>query len=292
MRSRAERVLVIGGSGQLGSALVEAFAGREVLAPSHRELSLENDAPVRAYVGERRPDVVVNCAAFHDVAACEREPDRAFAINAVAVDRLAAACAEAGAAFVSVSTDYVFDGTARRPYREHDVPAPLNLYGVSKVAGELLAARHGGRWMVVRTSGLYGPAGVSAKGPVLIERLRAQAARGEPVRVVDDVVFSPSYAPHVAAVIRELVDAGGEGIVHVAGSGACSWHEFASYAFARLGLGPVEPVRAAASAVRRPAFSALESARLAGVGVAPPPPWREGVDAYLARRAELAASAS
>src|SRR5581483_9488530 len=114
------------------------------------------------------------------------------------------ACAEAGAAFVSVSTDYVFDGTARRPYREHDVPAPLNLYGVSKVAGELLAARHGGRWMVVRTSGLYGPAGVSAKGPVLIERLRAQAARGEPVRVVDDVLFSPSYAPHVAAVVREL----------------------------------------------------------------------------------------
>jgi len=292
MPHRAERVLVVGGSGQLGSALVDAYAGREVFAPSHRELDVEDGEGVRAYIAAHRPELVINCAAFHDVAACEQEPHRAFGVNAIAVDRLAAACAGAGATFATVSTDYVFDGALRRPYREDDGPAPLNVYGVSKAAGEMLVPRHGGRWVVVRTSGVYGPAGVSAKGPILLERLRAQALRGETVRVVDDVTFSPSYAPHAARFVRDLLDAGATGIHHAAGSGACTWYEFARYAFERAGLGTVEPVASADSAVRRPAYSALASTRAAALGVNLPPPWQAGVDAYLAARAERAAAAS
>jgi dTDP-4-dehydrorhamnose reductase len=291
MFSPARRVLVIGASGQLGSALVEAYADRTVLAPPHSELAVEDAASVGAFLDRHRPELVFNCAAFHDVERCEREPEVAFAINAIAVDRLAGACAAREIAFATVSTDYVFDGAAQRPYRAEDAPAPLNAYGASKAAGELLARRHGGRSIVFRTSGVYGPAGVSAKGPILLERLRAQALRGEPVRVVDDVVFSPSYAPHVAHVMREMIDAGASGIQHAAGGGACSWYEFIRYGFARLGLDGVEPTASSGSGVRRPAYSALESSA-ARFGVAPAPPWQAGLDAYVARRAEAATAAS
>jgi dTDP-4-dehydrorhamnose reductase len=283
------RVAIVGASGQLGSALREAFAGRDVLAPGHDEVPLEDRAALARMLDEYRPDALINCAAFHHVDACEREPEPAFAINALAVDRAAQACAQRAITFVTVSTDYVFDGTLGRAYREDDAPNPRTAYGASKLAGELLARRHGGRLVVVRTSGVFGTTGTSNKGYTLIERVLQQAERGEPTRMVADQTFSPSYAPHVARAIRDLADAHAFGTHHVTNAGACTWFDFVRTAFEKAGLhgAVLEPATYAAlgNPTQRPMYSPLENTTFARAGIAPLPPWEAALDAFLAVRA-------
>ncbi len=282
------RVAIAGGSGQLGTALREAFAGREVIAPSHAELPFEDGEALAELLDRARPDVLVNCAAFHHVDRCEAEPERAFRLNALAVDVAAQACAARGVTFVTVSTDYVFDGTLGRAYRESDAVNPLTAYGASKAAGESLTRRHGERHVIVRTSGVFGTTGTSSKGYTLLEKVLQQAERGEPTRMVADMVFSPSYAPHVARAIRDLVDAQAWGTHHVTAAGACSWYEFVRTAFAKAGLAnaALEPVRYAElhNPTRRPMYSSLENTTFARAGIAPLPSWESALDAFLAVR--------
>jgi dTDP-4-dehydrorhamnose reductase len=286
----ARRVAIIGASGQLGSALVDAFDGREVIAPSHGDVPFEDRVAVARLLDESRPDVLINCSAFHHVDTCEREPERAFAINALAVESAAGACAARGVAFATVSTDYVFDGTLGRAYREDDAPNPRTAYGVSKLAGELLARRHGARHYIIRTSGVFGTAGTSNKGYTLIEKVLQQAERGEVTRMVADMTFSPSYAPDIARAVRDLVDAEAFGTHHVTNGGACSWYEFVRAAFAKAGLSdaPLEPVTYASfgNPTQRPMHSALENTTFARAGIAPLAAWPDALDAFLqARRA-------
>jgi len=283
-----ERVLILGASGQLGSELVRAFADCETFAPAHGHLDLARPADIRAALAQMRPSLVINTAAFHQVDACEADPERAFAINTLAVDALAAASVAAGAVFAHVSTDYVFDGRKGAAYLETDTPKPLNVYGVSKLAGELLAAVHGPRWFVFRTSGLYGSSGVSNKGPVFVERMLRGAENGDPLRVVGDVVFSPSYAPHVAKTLRAVLATERFGLYHVTDSGSCSWWEFAVEAIRLRGLEPrVEAVASAHApgAARRPAYSALDHGALRAGRFPAMPSWQEGLHAYLQARA-------
>lgn len=289
----ARRIAIVGGSGQLGTALRDELAGLDVSAPPHAALALEDGAAVESLLDDERPDVLINCSAFHQVDVCEREPARAFEANALAVDRAAAACAARGVAFATVSTDYVFDGTAGRAYREGDGVNPMTVYGASKAAGEFLTRRHGPRHWIVRTSGLYGTNGSSNKGYTLVEKVLRQAERGEPTRMVADMVFSPSYAPHVARALRELIEREAFGTHHVTNAGACSWYEFVRTAFAKSGLGdaPLEPVTYAAlnNPTRRPMYSPLENTTFAAAGVAPLPPWTDALDEFLAaRRSRLA----
>jgi len=284
---RPSRIALVGGSGQLGTALRDALAGRDLIAPPHAELALEDPPAVGRLLDGTRPDVLVNCSAFHHVDSCEREPERAFAINALAVDAAAAACAARGVTFVTVSTDYVFDGTLGRAYREDDAIGPLTAYGASKAAGEALTRRHGDRHLIVRTSGVFGTTGTSSKGYTLIEKVLRQAERREPTRMVADMVFSPSYAPHVARALRDLLDAGCFGTYHVTNAGACSWFEFVEAAFAKAGLdAPLEPVTYAelGNPTRRPMFSPLDSTRLHDAGIAPLPRWDAALDEFLAAR--------
>lgn len=280
-------LLIIGANGQLGSALAEAFAGRDLLTPSHAECDVLDHAAMRTYLQTYRPDVVINCSAFHNVEQCEKTPGPAFLLNALAVDAMAQTCAEIGALFATISTDYVFAGDGARPYDERDAPNPLSAYGASKLAGELLVRRHGPRHVIFRTSGIYAKSGMSNKGYTFIERVLQQAERGEPVRVVDNMTFSPSYAPHVARVMRDAIDAQVLGIQHVTNAGSTTWYDFARYAFERSGLAPdFAPIRydAYGSAVKRPLFSPLVSARLPEAGIEIAPPWQAGVDAFLLER--------
>lgn len=285
----ARRIAIIGGSGQLGTALRAAFADREVVAPGHQEVPLESGAALAHLLEHTRPDVLINCSAFHHVETCEREPERAFAINALAVDAAAQACASRSLPFVTVSTDFVFDGVRRRPYREDDATNPLNAYGASKVAGESLTRRHGGPHLIVRTSAVFGTIGTSSKGYTLLEKVLAQAERSEPTEMVADMVFSPSYAPDVARAIRDLIDAQAYGTHHVTNEGACSWYEFVRTAFEKAGLRDAELVPVAdadrRSLARRPMFSPLENTTFAPAGIAPLPPWQDALDAFLAVRA-------
>jgi len=248
--------VIVGASGQLGTDLLRAFAGRPVIGVDHAECDIEVPGMVEAMLETHRPSLVINTAAFHNVERCEREPDRAFAVNASAVANLATACSEAGTTLVQISTDYVFDGKAREPYAETDRADPINVYGISKRAGELAALRDG-RHYVVRTSGLYGLRGSSVKGMTFIERMLAKAHAGEEITVVDDITFSPSYTVHVAAAIREIVERAHPGLYHATNAGFCTWYDFAAEIFRQAKLTPLLHKARSSTApggARRPQF--------------------------------------
>jgi dTDP-4-dehydrorhamnose reductase len=282
-----KRILLIGGSGQLGTALRAELAGDEIAAPPHVAFDLVSDDPAALLDGVHY-DVAINCAAFHNVDICEREPDKAFAANTLAVDGFARACAERDIAFMTISTDYVFDGTASRPYTEADAPGPRTTYGVSKLGGELLTRRAGRKHFVVRTSGVFGTVGTSSKGYTLIDKVLAQAQRGEPTRMVADMTFSPSYAPHVARAIHSLIDAQAYGVHHVTNAGACTWFEFVQAAFAKAGLAgaALAPVAYASfnNPVQRPMYSPLANTTFAALGLSALPGWDVALDEFLEAR--------
>jgi len=286
--SLLEKVVIVGAGGQLGTDLVAALAEFRPIAANRAAYDLGDHDAMRALVARYRPTLVINTAAYHNVEHCEIHPDRALAINAVAVDALAQACALAGAAFAQVSTDYVFDGRTDRPYREEDAVNPISAYGVSKAAGEQLVRRHGERHFIVRTSGLYGRAGSSTKGYTFVERVLGQAERGEPIRVVNDMTFSPSYTRDVARIMRAIFERGVFGTYHATNAGHCTWFDFASEAFRLAELQPIDfsavSYRSFDSYIGRPAFSALELAGLARAGIDQPPNWQAGLAAYIAER--------
>ncbi len=289
------RVVVIGASGQLGSDLMSAFADLEPVGVDHKMVDIEIPAAVSKMLVRFRPDLVINTAAFHNVELCETRPDRAFAVNAIAVDGLAAQCAAARTALLHVSTDYVFDGTASQPYAESDAPNPLSAYAISKYAGEQLVRRHLDDAYIVRTSGLYGVRGSSTKGYTFIDRILTQAKEGRPIRVVTDITFSPSYTRHVAATIRHIVDTKRYGTYHVTNAGRCTWYEFACEILRQADLDvPVAPTTSSEfpSYARRPAFSALEHAGIARLGLPAVPSWQDGIRAYLNERRGAATVAS
>lgn len=284
------RVVIIGANGQLGADLMDAFAADAPIGLEHRIFDIEHPAAIATMLLVHKPDVVVNTAAFHNVDLCETRPDRAFAVNALAVDQLAAQCAASGVAFAHVSTDYVFEGETDRPYVESDAARPISAYGISKYAGELLVRRRCERSFIFRTSGLYGVRGSSVKGYTFIERMLTGAAEGKPLRVVDDVTFSPSYTRHVAAAMREIIARERYGTYHVTNAGACTWYAFATEIFRQANttadLSPTTR-RSFPSLARRPRYSALAHEALLALGIPDPPDWRHGIRAYLNERGAL-----
>lgn len=290
-----EKIVVVGAGGQLGTDLMKTLVEYRPIAANRAAYDLGDHDAMRALLARYRPTLVINTAAYHNVEHCEIHPDRALAINAVAVDSLASSCALAGAAFAHISTDYVFDGRTDRPYREEDGVNPISAYGVSKAAGEQLVRRHGERHFILRTSGLYGRAGSSTKGYTFVERVLGQAERGEPIRVVNDMTFSPSYTKDVAVTIREIFEHGTFGTYHVTNEGHCTWFDFATEAFRLAGLKPRDfaPVsyRSFDQYIGRPAFSALELGALKREGIALPPDWKAGLAAYIDERRSVPALA-
>jgi dTDP-4-dehydrorhamnose reductase len=274
------RVAVTGAEGQLGRALVSLLGPQAAWAAGRDELDVRDPTAVARVLDSVRPDVVINAAAFNDVDGAEVDPAPAMAVNAVGAGHLARACRKRDALLVHLSSDYVFDGAKREPYREDDCPRPLNAYGVSKLAGCLLVAAAGGPHLIVRTSGVFGSGGNRVKGGSFVERILARARGGQPLRVVNDQVFSPTYAPDLAAALVGLVERDVHGLVHVTNSGFCSWHELAVAALeiagVRAWVGAIRSVDLGAPA-RRPPYSVLANDRAQAVGLAPLRPWRDAV---------------
>jgi dTDP-4-dehydrorhamnose reductase len=282
------RIALIGASGQLGTDLREQLRG-EVIPLSQPEFDVRCEDLARAALERAAPNVVVNCAAVTNVDGCEDDPVTAFSVNAAGALHVARSANSIGAAVVYISTDYVFGGQVGRvePYHEEDAPAPLNVYGASKLAGEQLTRAYNRRALVVRTCGLYGRVGARGKGGNFVETMLRLAAQSKPIRVVDDQRLSPTSTTACAGVIAELVARDATGLVHVAAADSCTWYEFARAILAEQGVAAeIRPIRSSeyAARARRPQFSALCSRRLAQAGAAGCPPWREMLREYLRTR--------
>jgi dTDP-4-dehydrorhamnose reductase len=284
--SVTRKIAVVGGNGQLGHDVVEAFAGSgEVFALTHQDLELSGLQSVTTCLDAIRPDVVVNTAAMHHVENCERDPQQAYAVNTVGARNLAQVSQNLGAILIHISTDYVFDGCKGSPYTEDDLPLPLSVYGNSKLAGEYYVRTGNQKHIVLRTSALYGGQPCRAKGGsnFIDLMLRLGRERGE-VRVVASETVSPTSTRDLARQIVALSAAGAYGLFHATAEGSCSWHEFACEIFAATGL----PVRCLVAGpnefpakVPRPAYSVLENAKLKRAGLNRFRHWREELHAYL-----------
>jgi dTDP-4-dehydrorhamnose reductase len=241
------------------------------------------------------PEIVINAAAYNQVDVAESEPQAAFLVNALAVRNLAVACRQLDAHFVHFSTDYVFDGTAQRPYRESDPTHPLGAYGVSKLAGELYAQAYLDAPLIVRTSGVFGPGGLHTARGNFVELMLRLARSGQPIRVVEDHVASPTYAPWLAARTIDLVERGHTGIIHVGGGTPISWYHYAQAIFAAALPNQAVELHATSereyrTAAHRPKFSALSNVRMEELGLDPMPPLQEALRLYFAAREKLLSS--
>lgn len=288
------RVLLFGGSGQLGYEILRRWRGDEIVAPSSVEVDVRDADSVRRAIESAQADVVINCTAYNKVDDAESDPGAAFAVNALAVDAMARASAGSGVRFVTFSTDYVFDGEMGCPYAEDEDAHPLSAYGISKYAGELLVERLQSDALIVRVCGLYGTRVSTSKGYTFIDRMIAQARERKPISVVADQRVSPTYAGHVSQTLRKLLETRERGVFHMVNGGAVTWYEFAVEAIRQAGLtASVTPVPSThwPSPARRPRFSALENVRLQQVGLVMPD-WREGIAAYLAEKRGLGADTS
>jgi dTDP-4-dehydrorhamnose reductase len=273
------KALITGGGGQLGRDL-EARLGERARSFDHAELDITDGAALDRAFEEVRPDVVFNCAAFHNVELCESEPDRAWEANVHAVRDLAAR----GARLVHLSTNYVFDGRREEPYAEDDLPKPRSIYALTKLAGEHAALAYGEDALVVRTAGLYGLHGSASKGGNFVQRMVARGREQGSLKMVADQRLQPTSTADLAASLIEAVEAGADGVLHLTASGACSWFEFTEEIMRLAGIRvPIEAVETTIprGAADRPLNGVLARPRADALGLTPLRPWREGLADYM-----------
>lgn len=265
-----QKILLFGAGGMLGHALRDVFP-RAVLL-THTDVDITDRSAVREIIQRYRPATVINAAAYTDVDGCEENREYAFAVNGRAPGILAAACAQSGAMLVQYSTDYVFNGT-RQEYREYDCPDPINVYGESKLLGEIAVRENTDDYRIIRTSWLFG-----SHGKNFVDTILALSQQMPAVRVVDDQRGKPTYTRDLAAKTPEVISSG-PGIYHITNEGVCSWYEFAA-AF----IPNAEPCSTAAfiRKARRPAWSVLVNTK-----TEPLRPWKEAVRAYIQERGTI-----
>lgn len=278
-----DRVLITGAEGMLGRALVRCLENKSVavLFPCGRsDLDITNSLQTEQVIAGASPNVVIHAAAFTSVDGCESDPERAFLVNAQGTRNVASACLRAGARLLYLSTDYVFDGEKRGPYRETDPPHPVNVYGDSKLRGERSVEETLPDFLIVRTSWLFGEGGHH-----FVDSIRSQVERGAPFPVVQDEVGSPTYAGDLAEGLLLLMECGTVGIVHVCNGGRCSRYEWARKIVEMSGMNP-EMVRPSTSRevhrpAKRPKNSALDSSLLRRATGWSPRSWEDALSMYL-----------
>ena len=284
------KIVIVGAKGQLGSDLVKVLRPLHDLIPlTSADIQVTSPESVEAILRTHRPELVMNMAAFHKVDVCEDEIEPTFAVNTYGVRTLALACRAHNAALLHMSTDYVFGGDKARttPYTETDAPAPINAYGISKLAGELFVRYLMERYYILRVCGLYGVAGSAGKGGNFVELMLRLAREGRPIKVVDDQRLTPTYTVDVACQIATLIETGRYGLYHATSQGDCTWYEFAAEIFRQSGLTPsLGKARTGdfGEKATRPAYSVLENRALQAVGLDRMRPWRDALAAYLQER--------
>jgi dTDP-4-dehydrorhamnose reductase len=282
------KILIFGAAGQLGSDLVTVLSRHhETFCPGHRAVAVEDEKSVSDCVSSLQPQLIINAAAIHDVEKCESLPLQAFSVNALGPLYLSRAANSVGASFYQISTDYVFGGRQSKPYKESDPPAPCNIYGHSKLAGERFALGvHAGGY-VLRVGGLYGAHPCRGKGGRNFIRTMLEAcARRPEIAVVDDEVITPTCTMDVARQLSCMIASRlPSGIYHVTSQGKCSWFGFAKEIFSLLQLStPLRPARAGEFPAKtpRPAMSVLDNAALANAHMDMMPRWQDALREFIA----------
>ena len=288
------KVAIIGGNGQLGRDVSSAFSdeGHAVTSLTHQHVEVSSLASVRESLEALRPELVVNTSAFHHVEKCEADPAQAFAINGIGARNLAQVTHEINASLMHISTDYVFDGSKNAPYTEDDAPAPLNAYGNTKLSGELFVRSTNPRHFIVRTSAIYGENPCRAKGGLnFVELMLKLSNERKELRVVDDEFVTPTPTVQIAQQLVRLSRSSDYGLYHATAEGSCSWYEFAAAIFAitntKIRLEPARPGEFPVK-VARPKYSVLENTALKSRSLNVFTHWKEGLENYLASRAQSA----
>jgi len=287
------KVLVTGASGQLGTDLCKALQDFNVIPLTHNDIEISNMSSAKQVFSEYQPDIIINTAAYVRVDDCETNQDKAFLVNALGARNVAVIARELEAKLVHISTDYVFGGEAElrtTPYTEFDTPAPINVYGQSKLAGENFAQHFCPKHFIIRSSELFGTAGSRGKGGNFVETIFRLVQQQDKLRIVNDQVFSPTYTKDLAKKIAQLINTEYYGIFHITNKGACSWYEFAKEILRLAGLKtPVIPITSEeyTQRAKRPRFSVLDNCHLRLLGMDDMRAWQEALKDYMREKGHI-----
>jgi len=283
-------VSIIGPNGQFGSDLVKIFttANWKVIAVTHDEVSVENADSVLSALKSSGADWVINTAAFHKVDECEKDPQRAWEINAHGAKNVAIAARDLGMRTVFISSDYVYSGNKADSYSESDPVSPVNVYGHSKAAGEAITLAASDKNLVVRVASVFGSAGSSGKGSNFVETIINKAKSGDPLSVVDDMEMSPTYTVDAALNILGLLNHDLYGIFHATNSGSITWFGFAQEILKQTKLvTELSPSKTNLdSLVKRPMNSKLDTNKIKNL-IINLPNWSDGLNRYLVEKGHI-----
>lgn len=286
------KLAIIGANGQLGSDLMKVFKNseNEIVPLTETDIDVTDFRLSEKIIKNIQPQVVINCAAYVKVDTAENFADKVFAVNALGARNIALVCKDLNVILIHISTDYIFDGRKTQPYTEEDTPNPLNVYGNSKLAGEYFVRNSIEKHYIIRSASLFGIAGAMGKGGNFVETMIKKARNNEEIKVVDDMIMSPTYTRDLANMIMNiLVKKLPFGIYHVANSGQCSWYDFARAIFEMLGeeanLSPTKTSNLESNA-KRPFFSPLVSVKLKKYGLEMES-WRAALRNYLMEKGYL-----
>ncbi len=284
------RIALIGADGQLGSDLMKALEDSNLFPLYYPEFDVTDKERMQQTLEIINPDIIINTSAFNDVNECENKIGQAFELNSIAVRELSRICLKLKCVLVHFSSDYVFDGKKKEPYIESDKPNPLNVYGVSKLAGEYFVQNILDRYYVIRTSGLFGEAGCKGKGYNFVDIMVDKAEKEENIKVVNDQWMTPTWTFELAEKVKDILTRKKYGLYHMSSEGKCTWYEFAGSVFSCLGkkpkLIPVDSETYGAKA-RRPLYSVLENKKLKEIGVADFSNWKSALKKYMIKKGYL-----
>lgn len=281
------KIALIGADGQLGTDLAKNLKGKGLYPLYFPDFDITKHEDAKKTLSKINPDIIINTAAYNRVDECEENAAEAFTLNTISVRELVLACCRLDSVLVHFSSDYVFDGRKAVPYTEEDVPAPLNVYGVSKLAGEFFIRNTMERYYLIRTCGLYGEAGCWGKGSNFIDKIISLEKEGLPLKVVSDQCVTPTSTAELAQRIVELIQTKHYGLFHLTNEGQCTWYEFTKTIFEYLKreppLIPIDSKTLGANALR-PSYSVLENKYAKKIGLNDFSHWKDALMDYMIKK--------
>lgn len=281
------KIALIGADGQLGADLAKNLRGKEFFPLYFPDFDITKHEEAEKTLSKINPDVIINTAAYNRVDECEENAVEAFALNSISVKELVLLCCRLDSVLVHFSSDYVFDGRKTVPYTEEDVPAPLNVYGISKLAGEFFIRNTMEKYYLIRTCGLYGEAGCWGKGSNFVDKIISLEKDGLPLKVVNDQCVTPTSTAELALRVIELIQTKHYGLFHLTNEDQCTWHEFAETIFNFLKknplLVPIDSKTLGAKALR-PSYSVLENKNAKKIGLTDFSHWKDALMDYMVRK--------